>query len=97
MATDENVLTAVREIIEHERGLQTNVRVSTVEIDEKIDVRSIRNDLGLTQSEFASLFGLPLATVQNWETGRRVPERAARLLLKLIAKRPDVVAESIRQ
>ncbi len=57
------------------------------------DVKTIREKLGLTQSAFAERFGLPLGNVRDWEQGRSVPDAAARMLLKIIQKAPEVVAD----
>jgi putative transcriptional regulator len=97
MAIGKNVVNALQEIIEHERGIRTNVRLSTVLVDEDIDIKAIRERLSLSQQRFADLYALPVATVQNWESGRRKPELAARLLLKVIAQSPEVVARAIRE
>ena len=96
MAIGKNVLDSIREIIEYEQGLKTKVEVSTITIDDDVDIRSVRERLHLSQRKFADLYGLPVATVQNWESGRRQPELAARLLLKVIEASPDVVAKAIR-
>lgn len=56
------------------------------------DVKAIREKLKLSQVEFSSRFGFPEATVKNWEQNRRYPGASARLLLKIIDERPDVVA-----
>ena len=56
-----------------------------------VDVRAIRLRLGKSQSEFAHLIGVSVATLQNWEQGRRRPEGPARALLKVAAKNPDAV------
>lgn len=67
----------------------------TVHVPEEIDVRRIRRKLGLSQSQFASNFGLSLATVQDWEQGRRVPDGAARALLKVIDRDPEAVHRAL--
>ena len=59
------------------------------------DVRKIRTKLGLSQSEFALLIGVSVATLQNWEQGRRRPEGPARALLRIAAKHPDAVLEAL--
>ena len=41
-------------------------------------VRRFRDDHGLSQTEFASLLGISVRTLQNWEQGRREPEGPAR-------------------
>ncbi len=59
----------------------------------KVDVRAIRAGLGLSQAAFARRFGFSPATIREWEQGRRQPEAAARVLLLVIASKPDVVDE----
>lgn len=59
------------------------------------DVRKIRMKLGLSQSEFALLIGVSVATLQNWEQGRRRPEGPARALLRIAATHPDAVMDAL--
>lgn len=56
------------------------------------DVSAVRKTLGLSQADFAARFGLNLRTVQDWEQGRVTPDQPARVLLKVIAKSPRMVA-----
>jgi putative transcriptional regulator len=58
-------------------------------------VRALRKQLNLTQEEFAARFHLPLGTVRDWEQGAHVPDKAAQVLLKVIAKDPDAVARAL--
>jgi DNA-binding transcriptional regulator YiaG len=58
------------------------------------DVAALRQRLGLTQEQFANRFGLDVDAVRNWEHGRRAPDTAARALLKVISRYPDLVAEA---
>jgi putative transcriptional regulator len=60
------------------------------------DVKSIRLKLGTSQAEFALMIGVSLATLQNWEQGRRMPEGPARALLKIAADNPKAVADALR-
>jgi putative transcriptional regulator len=55
------------------------------------DVSQIRADLQLSQSQFAALLGISVATLRNWEQGRRKPEGPARILLQVAARHPEVV------
>ncbi|RME49179.1 MAG: helix-turn-helix domain-containing protein [Caldilineae bacterium] len=55
------------------------------------DVKSIRMRYNLSQREFASLLGISVKTLQNWEQGRRSPRGPARVLLQVAAKHPDAV------
>ena len=55
------------------------------------DVRALRGNLGMTREVFASTFGLDVRVVEAWEQHRREPDRAARVLLAVIAQAPDAV------
>lgn len=60
------------------------------------DPRTIREQLGLSQREFAETYHLSLATIRDWEQGRYQPDQAARTLLRLIAKEPRLVEQALR-
>ncbi len=64
-----------------------------VHIPAVVDVKAIRQSLGLSQASFSARFGLSLHTLRNWEQGKRTPDPAARAYLKVIEKAPDVVTE----
>lgn len=64
-------------------------------VPDSIDVAAMRARLGLSQSAFARSFGLDLDAVQAWEQGRRRPDRAARILLAVIAREPAVVLRTL--
>jgi putative transcriptional regulator len=57
--------------------------------------RAIRAQLGYTQEEFATLLGVGLGTVRHWEQGDRQPTGAAKALLRVAARHPSVVRESL--
>lgn len=61
------------------------------------DVRSIRSHYGLSQAKFAGMLGISASTLRNWEQGRRKPEGAARVLLRVAAQYPDVVLSVVYQ
>jgi len=60
-----------------------------------VDVQKIRKSLKLSQAQFAAKFGLPPATVRDWEQNRRKPEGAARVLLQVIKKEPEAVSRAL--
>jgi putative transcriptional regulator len=66
-------------------------------VPEEVDVKAIRQSLGLTQPEFSLRFGFDVRAVQNWEQKRRQPDRAARVLLKVIAREPEAVQRALAQ
>jgi putative transcriptional regulator len=56
-------------------------------------VRSIREKTGLSQSKFASLLGVSVRTLQDWEQGRRAPSGAAKTLLLIADKNPGALLD----
>jgi len=70
------------------RGKQTPSRRFEVSAP---DVKQIREQCELSQSEFAALLGVGIKTLQNWEQGRRAPQGTAHILLQVAAKHPDAV------
>ena len=57
----------------------------------KINVKAIRNKIGMTQMEFASSFGISVATLRHWERGDRIPNGPARILLNVVDKEPQTI------
>ncbi|MGH7057870.1 MAG: helix-turn-helix domain-containing protein [Acetobacteraceae bacterium] len=64
-------------------------------VPDEVDVRAIRAKLGLSQDAFAVRFGFSAAAVRDWEQGRRRPEAAARVLLRVIAREPEAVRRAL--
>lgn len=57
--------------------------------------RWAREAAGLSQQEFARRYDIPVATLRDWEQGRRTPDTTAKNYLRLIARDPDWVAETL--
>ena len=57
------------------------------------NVKNIRESTGLSQAKFASLLGVSVRTLQDWEQGRRAPSGAARTLLLIAHKNPSALLE----
>ena len=60
------------------------------------DVKRIRTNYKLSQSQFATLLGISVATLQNWEQGRRSPDGPARVLLQVAAVHPEAVWDVVK-
>jgi putative transcriptional regulator len=58
-------------------------------------VRLVRARLGLSQSEFAARFQLPVGTLRDWEQNRKQPDASAIAYLRVIAKEPEIVAKAL--
>jgi Predicted transcriptional regulator len=90
------ILDGLREAVEYAKGDTTKARVRRLTVPDSVDVKSIRSTLKMSQKQFAAAFGFPLATVQNWEQGRRKPEGSARMLLRIIEESPQAAEKIIK-
>ncbi len=59
------------------------------------DIAAIRGRLNKSQSEFALMIGVSVATLQNWEQGRRAPNGPALALLRVTDANPRVVQRAL--
>jgi putative transcriptional regulator len=88
----QRLVTSIRQAGAIRRGEMKPSRVTEFPPE---DVKAIRQQLGKSQSEFASMIGVSVSTLQNWEQGRRRPDGPARALLMVAAHNPDVVAAAL--
>lgn len=54
-------------------------------------IKAIRKKVSKSAKDFERRFGIPAPTLNNWEQGRRKPDVAARLLLRVIEAAPETV------
>jgi len=85
---------AMREVLAHVRG-EITLPSRIVNIPQETDVRAIRARFKLSREKFAARFGLDHRAVQEWEQGRRRPDRATRVLLKIIEREPEAVERAL--
>jgi putative transcriptional regulator len=64
-------------------------------VPQNVDVKAIRNRLGMTQARFSHTFGFSLDAIKHWEGGRRTPEAPARTLLTIIDRNPAAVLTAL--
>ena len=86
---------AMREASAIARGETTPAATRTFPLPLEVDVRAVRAATGLSRTEFARRFALDPRALQDWEQGRRRPDRAARAYLTVIARRPAAVEEAL--
>jgi putative transcriptional regulator len=57
-------------------------------------ITGTREKLGLSQVQFAKLLGISLRTLHHWEQGTRTPSGAARVLLRVASRHPEIVLQA---
>lgn len=62
-------------------------------IDDSVDAKTIRETMQLSPLAFAALFGVSIKTLQSWETGTQQPRGAAKSLLLVASKHPEILLE----
>lgn len=79
------------------RGIKASVRRRLMrgELETGEDVAALRRFVGLTQTQFARAVGISVHTLRNWEQGRRHPEGPAVALLRIAARHPRIIRESL--
>jgi putative transcriptional regulator len=89
------LLEGLREAAAWKRGAQA---LETVHIDPMppLRIKAIRKRVARSAAAFEKRFGIPSATVSNWEQGRRKPDPAAVLLLKMIERDAAAVEAAAR-
>ncbi len=60
------------------------------------EVGMIRAEYGLSQAKFAAMLGISVRTLQNWEQGRRHPQGPARVLLRVAARHPRAILDTVK-
>ena len=86
--------TALGEVLNHVRG-ETALSCRIVDDPAAGRIVALRKRLRLSRQKFAERFGLDVRAVQEWEQGRRVPDRAARVLLTVIDRDPEAVVKAL--
>lgn len=88
----EDLKHSLKEAVAIRRGKLASSRVREISAP---DAKSIRAKVGLSQSEFAQLIGVKVATLRNWEQNRRHPTGAAAALLTIVEKEPAAALRAL--
>ena len=86
--------TALGEVLGHVRG-ETVLPYRIVDDPAADRIVALRKRFRLSRQKFAERFGLDARALQEWEQGRRVPDRAARVLLTVIDREPEAVDRAL--
>ena len=90
----QEIETALGEVVAHVRG-EAALPCWIVDAPGAGRLVALRKRLKLSRQKFADRFGLDVRAVQEWEQGRRVPDRAARVLLTVIDRDPESVVRAL--
>ncbi len=85
---------ALGEVLAHVRG-EIDLPCRIVDDPTAERIRALRKRLKLSRQKFADRFGLDARALQDWEQGRRVPDRSARVLLTVIDREPEAVERAL--
>ena len=85
---------ALGEVLAHVRG-EVELPCRIVDDPSAERILALRKRMKLSRREFADRFGLDARAVQDWEQGRRLPDRAARVLLTVIERDPKAVERAL--
>ena len=89
------MIAGLKEAVAHSRG-EINLPSYTIEVPEDVDVVAVRRELGLAHiAALARTFDLEVTANYACAPCRRRPDRAARVLLAVIAKEPQAVLRAL--
>jgi len=74
----------------------TDEELAKLGLHRLVNVKKLRERLGLTQGAFAAAYRIPVGTLRDWEQGRKNPDAPARAYLMVIDRNPDAVAEWLK-
>jgi putative transcriptional regulator len=87
----QEILDGLREIKSFKTG--NGKKLVTRQLKDPSPAKKIREKLALSQDAFASLMGVSIRTVQDWEQGRREPQGPAKSLLRVAEQHPEVFVD----
>ena len=87
---------ALKKVVAHVRG-EVDLPCRIVDDPSAQRILALRKRMKLSRQKFADRFGLDARALQDWEQGRRVPDRAARVLLTVIDRDPEAVERALAE
>jgi putative transcriptional regulator len=90
----ESIKQGLHEAIEFAQGNKNGAKIHKVAT---LDVKKLRQKIGISQNEFAIAFGVSPGTLRRWENGETSPRGPALVLLNLLQKKPQAIYRDIVQ
>ena len=90
----EGLKASILEAIAFAEGDEAKAKVHEIEVP-VVDVKAARQNLHMSQNEFATVLCIPVSTLRKWEQGQRRPDAATRLLLQIIVHEPRAVEKTL--
>ena len=87
-----DLLESVKQMNEIRAGKRKPAKITRFE---KNEITELRRKLKMTQTQFATAFGISVSTLRNWEQGHRNPTGAAITLIKVAKRHPKAVLEAV--
>ena len=91
----DNIRRGLKEALANAKG-EADESAYRGHVPERIDVKAIRTNLGMTQEEFAGRFGFSVNTLRHREQGLRQPEGPTRAYLLVIERAPKAVRKALQ-
>jgi putative transcriptional regulator len=82
-------------LLQSAREMQAGKAARSTKVEPN-EVAKARIKTGLSQSQFASALQISARTLQEWEQGRRQPCGAAKALISIAIRHPEVIQEEVR-
>ena len=89
------IMAGVEDAVAYAKGDASRGVAHAVAVPDTVDVRAIRAQFGLSRPKFAARFGFDVRALQDWERGRRHPDRSTRILLRVIEREPEAVERAL--
>jgi putative transcriptional regulator len=91
----DDIAAGIEDAVAYAKGDRSRGFKHVVRVPDEVDVRAIRLRFKLSRPKFAARFGLDVRAIQDWEQGRRHPDRSTRVLLRVIEREPDAVERAL--
>lgn len=82
----EGILEGLNEMLEDVQRPVSKLKKTVVYT---VSPKAVRESLNMSQSQFASTFGIPIGTLRNWEQGIRKIDNTSMAYLRTIMKYPQ--------